>query len=67
MDKKVTDNKVMFEYGDEVFCDGVMLVWNSDEQRFDLGEIVFDAFTFVDGMEIDIKFDDSGNAYYLDE
>ena len=67
MDKKVTDNKIMFEYGDEVFCDGAMLVWNDDEQRFDLGEIVFDSFTFVDGKEVNIEFDDSGNAYYLEE
>jgi len=67
MDKEVTDNKVMFEYGDEVFCDGVMLVWNDDEKRFDLEEIVFDAFTFVDGKEVNIEFDDSGDAYYIDE
>jgi hypothetical protein len=65
--KDKVSNKIMFEYGDEVFCDGVQLVWNSDEQRFDLGEIVFDAFTFVDGKEVELQFDDSGNAYYIDE
>lgn len=64
---KPKDIKRYMKHGDEVFCDGVMLYWDEDEQRFELSEITFDGATYMDGEEININYDDDGKGYITKE
>ncbi|SVD73922.1 uncharacterized protein METZ01_LOCUS426776 [marine metagenome] len=47
----------------EVFCDGVMLYYNKDRKRFELGEIVHDGMTWMNGVMVNIEWDKSGTPY----
>jgi len=51
----------------EVFCDGVMLYYNKDRKRFELGEIVYDGNTWIDGLDVDIEWDKYGEPFIRKE
>ena len=51
----------------EVFCDGVMLYYNKDKKRFDLGEIVHDGMTWFNGVMVTIEWDKQGKPFIQEE
>ena len=61
------DKKKRFKAFDEVFCDGVMLHWDEEEQRFELSEIHYEGVIYKDGEEIIVEYDDDGKGYYINE
>lgn len=58
-----TKSKEYLNDGDEAFCDGVMLYWDQDEQRFELGEIHYDGAIYYNGEEINVEYDKNGRGY----
>ena len=60
-------NKKYIKDQQEVFCDGVMLYYNKDRKRFELGEIVHDGMTWINGLMVDIEWDKSGAPYIEDD
>ena len=51
----------------EVFCDGVMLHYNKKKKHFELNKIVYDGNTYIDGLDVDIKWDKYGVPYILQD
>ena len=51
----------------EVFCDGVMLYYNKDRKRFELGEIVYDGNTYINGLDVNIEWDKQGTPFIQEE
>ena len=51
----------------EVFCDGVMLYYNKDKKRFELGEIVHDGMTWINGVMVNIEWDKQGKPFIQEE
>jgi len=61
------DSRVYLKDQQEVFCDGVMLYYNEDRKRFELGEIVYDGHTYMNGLDVDIEWDKYGAPYIRKE
>ena len=59
--------KKYFKDQQEVFCDGVMLYYNKDRKRFELGEIVHDGMTWINGLMVDIEWDKQGKPFIQEE
>ena len=51
----------------EVFCDGVMLYYNEDRKRFELGEIVYDGMTWINGAMVTIEWDKQGKPFIQED
>ena len=60
-------NKKYLKDQQEVFCDGVMLYYNKEKKRFDMGEIVHDGMTWIKGVMVNIEWDKQGKPFIQEE